>query len=151
MSRRVGFVPRGFTSTQLTDLTTRFGALGTQELNAIQIGTLVRNTTSNVLSVWNGVAFVAGTDPAVGVAPVNTVVPVITGTLTAGLTLTASTGTWTATPTSLYTYQWYKGGAAVAGATASTFVAQSGTITVTVTAQNGIGVASATSIGSVVP
>jgi hypothetical protein len=151
MTRRIGLALRKYTSAQLTDLTNRFGATGTQEADAIDTGTLVRNSTTNVTSVWNGVAFVTGTDPAAGVAPVNTVVPTITGTLTAGQTLTVGNGTWTGTPTPLFTYQWFKGGVAVAGATASTFVAQSGVITATVTGHNGYGNVVATTIGSTVP
>jgi len=40
-----------------------------------------------------------------GGAPVNSVLPVISGTAQTGSTLTASTGTWTNSPTG-YTYQW---------------------------------------------
>ena len=72
-------------------------------------------------------------------APVNTVLPAITGTATVGQTLTASTGTWSNSPTS-YTYQWKADGTAISGAAASTYVLTSGesgkTITVTVTAYN---------------
>jgi hypothetical protein len=71
--------------------------------------------------------------------PVNSVAPAITGTLTVGQTLTCSTGTWSNTPDS-YSYQWKRSGAAIAGATASTYVlvgADAGaTITCTVTAIN---------------
>lgn len=85
---------------------------------------------------------------AAAAAPANTAAPTITGTATVGQTLSASTGTWTNSPTA-YTYQWNRGGSAIAGATASTYVltaADSGTtITVTVTASNSAGSASATS------
>lgn len=67
----------------------------------------------------------------------NTAVPTISGTTTVGSTLTASSGSWNATPDST-TYQWYSGGASVSGATSSTYVltaADVGSImTVTVTA-----------------
>jgi hypothetical protein len=58
--------------------------------------------------------------------PVDTVVPTITGTAQVGQTLTASTGTWTNSPTS-YAYQWISSaggaiGGAIPGATASTYV-----------------------------
>ena len=79
-------------------------------------------------------AISGGTSP-----PVNTVLPAITGTATEGETLTASTGTWSNSPTS-YTYQWYANGVAISGAVASTYVltaAEIGTtITVKVTAYN---------------
>lgn len=84
--------------------------------------------------------------------PVNTVAPSISGTLNIGQTLTASTGTWSGSPT--YTYQWKRGGVDIGGATASTYatvLADLGaTITVTVTATNAGGQASATSAGSVI-
>ncbi|ANJ26440.1 beta strand repeat-containing protein [Agromyces aureus] len=64
-----------------------------------------------------------------------TAVPTISGTTTVGSTLTAKTGTWT-TGTA-FSYQWSASGAAISGATASTFAltsAQVGKqITVTVT------------------
>jgi len=91
-----------------------------------------------------GVGF--GRAPAVP-APVNTVLPAITGTATEGQTLTASAGTWTGSPT--YSYQWKRGGVSIDGATASTYLLVSAdvgsTITVTVTATNAGGSASATS------
>jgi len=81
-------------------------------------------------------------------APVNTAVPTISGTPQVGQTLTASQGTWSNSPTS-YAYQWSAGGAAISGATSSTYApvtADAGkTITVTVTATNSAGSASATS------
>jgi hypothetical protein len=70
--------------------------------------------------------------------PINSVLPVISGTKTQGQTLTCSSGTWTNSPT--YAYQWNRGGVAIAGATASTRVlllADVGsTMTCTVTATN---------------
>ena len=72
--------------------------------------------------------------------PVDTVVPTITGTAQVGQTLTASTGTWTNSPTS-YAYQWNSSaGGAIPGATASTYVPVTGdignTLTVSVVATN---------------
>lgn len=71
--------------------------------------------------------------------PVNTVLPTISGSIIVGSTLTATTGTWTNSPTS-YAYQWKKGGVAISGATSNTYVTVSGDIgsmiTVTVTATN---------------
>lgn len=48
-----------------------------------------------------------------------TAAPSVGGTLMVGSTLTARTGTWTAGTT--FTYQWYANGAAVSGATRSSF------------------------------
>lgn len=92
-----------------------------------------------------------GAIDAVGlVAPVNTVLPVISGTTTVGQTLSTTTGTWTGSPTG-YTYQWKRGGANISGATASTYLLVTAdlaaTITVTVTATNTAGNANATSTG----
>ena len=67
-------------------------------------------------------------DTAIGVviatAPVNTVLPDISGVLEVGETLTASTGTWTGTPPITYAYQWKRNGVDISGATSATYVAQ---------------------------
>ena len=68
---------------------------------------------------------------AVPPAPVNTVAPVISGTMVVGQTLTTTNGTWTNSPTS-FTYKWYKGITAIVGATSSTYIlvqADAGTTT----------------------
>jgi hypothetical protein len=86
--------------------------------------------------------------------PVNTVPPIITGTPAQGQTLSASTGTWTGSPTA-YAYQWQHCDAAgancvdVPGATAQTYLLSgadvSFSIRVRVTATNASGPASAVS------
>ena len=84
-------------------------------------------------------------------APVNTAPPVISGTTTVGQTLTSTGDTWTGFPTPTYAYQWKRGGTAISGATASSYLLVTAdvgtTITVTVTATNSSGNASATSAG----
>ncbi|MDO9042316.1 MAG: choice-of-anchor D domain-containing protein [Desulfocapsaceae bacterium] len=78
-------------------------------------------------------------------APVNTVLPVISGTNKVGSTLSVTTGTWTDadgdTPT--FTYQWKTDGSVIVGKTLSTCLltaAQSKkTITCTITADDGNG------------
>src|SRR3954467_10464992 len=81
-------------------------------------------------------------------APVNTVLPAISGTPTQGQTLSVSNGTWTNSPTS-YAYQWKASGSNISGATSSTYLLTASevgaTITCTVTATNAGGSASATS------
>ena len=80
-------------------------------------------------------------------APVNTVLPAITGTAQVGQTLTSSTGTWSGSPT--FARQWLAAGVAIVGATNATYVPIVGdigkAITVTVTATNIEGSVSATS------
>ena len=87
-------------------------------------------------------------------APVNTSPPVVTGTAQDGQTLSASTGSWSGSPTS-YAFQWQRcdssGGACanVAGAAASSYSLSStdvgSTLRVTVTASNAGGSATAQS------
>lgn len=57
-----------------------------------------------------------------GNAPKNTVLPAISGTATVGQTLTCTTGTFTGDATITYQFQWFAGGVAIAGATASTYI-----------------------------
>lgn len=67
----------------------------------------------------------------------NTVQPAIVGQGNVGATLTATPGTWNQTPDSV-TYQWKRGGTAISGATAQTYVVASAdastNLSVTVTA-----------------
>ncbi|MFT4167468.1 MAG: CAP domain-containing protein [Microlunatus sp.] len=73
--------------------------------------------------------------------------PTVSGTAQVGKTLTAKPGSWSPTPTRL-TYQWYRSGKAIAGATGRTYMlapsTKGGTITVRVTASR-TGYATATS------
>ncbi|WP_251036282.1 peroxidase family protein [Arthrobacter sp. ISL-28] len=73
------------------------------------------------------------------VAPVMvTAVPTITGTATVGSTLTANSGVWGPAPVTLK-YQWFSGGAAISGATASSYTLTAGdagkSVTVTVSGE----------------
>lgn len=81
-------------------------------------------------------------------APVNSVLPVITGTAAVGETLSLSEGTWTGTPIS-YAYEWLRSGAAIVGATSETYVVTTADIALPlagrVTATNGDGSTAATS------
>lgn len=82
--------------------------------------------------------------------PENTIAPVISGNAAVGETLSATHGTWTGSPTS-YLHQWYRGETPISGATGATYLlteADDGeTIPVVVTAANGAGSNSATSVG----
>ena len=87
-------------------------------------------------------------------APVNTAAPAIAGTARVGETLTASTGSWTGSPTS-FGFQWLRCNQSgescvdIPAATGGTYVVTSSdvasTIRVRVTASNGSGSATATS------
>lgn len=84
----------------------------------------------------------------------NTAVPVISGIAQTGQTLTASAGSWSATPDG-FGYQWSRGATSIAGATGSAYTVQTADVgqqlTVTVTATKaGYTSASATS-ASVIP
>ena len=81
-------------------------------------------------------------------APVNTGLPVASGSTVVGQTLTCSTGTFTNNPS--YAFQWLRNGVAVSSETSPTYVltaADLGTnISCTVTATNAAGQAQATSL-----
>lgn len=101
-------------------------------------------------TAW-GIVLQAGTGGGSPAIPANTTLPAITGTAQVGQTLTASQGAWSNMPTS-YAYQWRRGGAAITGATASTYVPVTGDIgavlTCAVTASNAGGASSAVSAGT---
>jgi predicted secreted protein len=84
---------------------------------------------------------------AAAAAPINSIVPAIHGTPQVGVLLTASPGVWSGNPS--FAYQWKKGGVNIAGATSRTYTPVTadvaGVLTVTVTATNTAGSASATS------
>lgn len=85
-------------------------------------------------------------------APVNTLLPSISGIAEEGQTLTANVGQWTGAGI-VYTYQWNADGSPIGGATGASYLVANGDvgdpITVTVTATNGSGSASATSAPTV--
>lgn len=82
-------------------------------------------------------------------APVNVAIPIIFGSPIVGLTIVTTNGSWTGFPTPVFTYQWKRDGVDIVGATSSSYVVQAADvgedITVTVTATNSEGSASATS------
>lgn len=59
-----------------------------------------------------------------GAAPVNTVLPVVSGNAVDGATLSCSNGTWTAVPSPTFSFQWLQDGSAISGATSSTYDVQ---------------------------
>jgi hypothetical protein len=96
----------------------------------------------------------AGAEARSAAAPSNQSPPTISGAAVVGETLTASTGSWTGTPTITFTYAWQRCNGAGAscvpiGASGSTYVVagadEGSTLRVEVTGTNGEGSASATS------
>jgi hypothetical protein len=97
---------------------------------------------------------VVASPPVNPTPPANTALPQVSGTAQAGQTLTASTGSWSGSPTS-YAYQWNRcdsagaNCAAISGATATTFALTSTdvgkTLRASVTAKNSAGSTTATS------
>jgi hypothetical protein len=144
--------PTGYTYQWQHGTTNIAGATAsTYTLDATYAGETIRC----VVTATNAVGSVSATSnptAAVVAYPVNTVLPVISGTVEVGQTLTASTGTWSNTPTS-YSYQWQQGTTDISGATSSTYViygAYGGsTIRCKVTATNAVGSATATSASTV--
>ena len=81
----------------------------------------------------------AATSSVIDIIPTNSALPMISGTAQVGQTLTTTTGTWMHNPAS-YACQWFRAGAAIAGATALTYAAVTGdignTLTVSIVATN---------------
>ena len=127
----------------------------TYVLASADVGSTVRAIVTAANAAGSTAATSAATAAVTGVAPVNTVLPAITGTAKDGQTLTTGTGTWTGTAPLTYTYQWEScnsSGASctnISGATSSSYTVVSGnvgaTLRVVVTASNVAGSASSTS------
>ncbi|MEA2242587.1 MAG: hypothetical protein QOD24_2143, partial [Solirubrobacteraceae bacterium] len=119
----------------------------THTLTSADVGSTIRIDVTGHNPDGQGVATSAQTAVVDSAAPLNTVLPTVTGQARSGQTLTsATTGTWTGTVPMTYARQWTRcdvgGGACVpiAGATGSTYVVDDtdigSTIRVAVTATN---------------
>jgi len=123
----------------------------TGEINEIVVTNELSSADRTSLNSYLGAKWAVSGFPS---PPTNSTVPVLTGVPRTGDTLSATTGSWTGSPTS-YSYQWQRsltsGGSFVdiAAATSSTYVVSEFDvgyyIKVSVTATNGIGASSATS------
>jgi RHS repeat-associated protein len=132
----------------------------TYVLTSSDVGSTIRVAVTATNSAGNATATSAATAVVVAVAPANTVLPSISGTLADGQTLTAANGTWTGTPTIAFSYQWQRCNSAgascsnISGATSATYGLTSAdvgsTIRVVVTGTNSAGNAGATSAASAV-
>lgn len=93
--------------------------------------------------------------PSPAAAPVNISPPMLSGTPTAGQTLSCSEGSWSGEPLPTLAYQWLRDDAPIAGATASTYTVQrtdqGDSIACRVTAANITGSTSAVSAALQVP
>ena len=77
-----------------------------------------------LISINNGALQTLNSDTLTfvqAVAPVNTVLPAITGTESTGSIITCSMGTWTSDTPISFTYQWYRGGSIIDGAIYETY------------------------------
>src|SRR6202167_4832275 len=120
-----------------------------------QVGHTIRVKVTAKNSAGEATATSAATATVAAAAPVNTALPTISGEAKDEKTLTASTGTWTGSPTITYSYQWESCNTSgesctnISGATSSSYVIvheQVGhTIRVKVTAKNSASEATATS------
>lgn len=80
---------------------------------------------------------------APAVAPANTVLPVVSGDVEVGETLSVTAGTWTGNPAPTISYQWFVDGAEAVGETSNSYVIQASDaglmVSVEVTATNSEG------------
>ena len=121
-----------------------------------EVGDTIRVKVTAKNGVGEAAVSSVQTATVVAVAPANTVLPVVSGEAKDERTLTASTGTWTGTPTITFGYQWEscnsagEGCAAISGATGASYVVGheevGDTIRVKVTAKNGVGEAAVSSV-----
>ena len=118
-------------------------------------GTTTTTPTGTTTTPTGTTTIPTGTTTTPAESPVNTALPVLSGTATQGQTLTVSNGSWSNNPTR-YSYAWQRCGqgmcGAVSGATASSYTLQAAdvgeTIEAIVTATNDGGSAAATTAPS---
>lgn len=112
----------------------------------------LRVTATNMAG--STVATSAAVGPVVK-SPVNTAPPTVAGLYEIGGVLTATNGTWSASPAPTFTYQWYANSTAIAGATGVNYTVRpvdaGDVISVRVTATNSAGNATAISLASEIP
>lgn len=90
-----------------------------QNITGVNFGVDTSSADNFTKSINNGAMtqFESGvTEYMNSTPPVNTVLPVISGTVEWDATITVSTGTWTGTGPITYSYQWYADGTAIEGA-----------------------------------
>jgi hypothetical protein len=131
-------------------------ASSSYRLVSADVGSTIRSQVTATDSLGSNSAQSAQTAVVVASPPVNTALPVVSGTAKVGQTLTTSTGSWSGTTPITYAYQWLRcnssGGScvSVSGATGSSYLVGSAdqglTLRSKVTASNSVGSASAQSV-----
>ena len=111
---RAGTAIGGATSSSYTPVIADIGSVLSVTVAATN-GSGVNQYPATSAPTFNAVIVSGGSG-----VPVNTSLPVITGTVQVGQVLSASTGSWTNSPTS-FAYQWQREGSAIGGATSSTY------------------------------
>lgn len=133
--KRGGVAISGATSTTYSLVSADLNATITVDVKATLAGNLPLTKTS------------AGVGPVVAAAIVTQGTPTITGTAQVGMTLTGAAGVWESGVT--FSYQWKRNGAAITGATSTSYVLTStdlaSTITLSVTGSNAFANATTTS------
>jgi len=100
---------------------------GSTFLITVQQGGLYTFSVYATNANGNGPASLPSAERRFPTLPINTVLPVITGTTTRGSVLTVSNGTWTgyttdgSSMTFTYSYQWQRNSVDISGATANTY------------------------------
>lgn len=96
-----------------------------------------------------------GAAAPLAISPKNTGLPTISGSARVWQTLSCAQGSWTGSPPVTFAYQWRRDGAAISGATGSTYVVEEAdaghTLACEVTATNAVGRTSATTAAVSVP
>jgi len=112
----------------------------------------IKVTATNSTGSASATSVATSVIPVPVTIPVNSVLPVITGTVTVGNTLTATSGTWSQSPTYAYQWVWGDTGVSILGATSLTYVIQTTdethTLEIKVIATNSAGSVTAVSVAT---
>ncbi|WP_405473250.1 carboxypeptidase regulatory-like domain-containing protein [Paenarthrobacter ilicis] len=104
----------------------------TYTLTSADLGKTMTVKVTGTKSGFTTAAKTSAATAAVAVGTLTAPVPTITGTAKVGAVLTAAPGTWGPAPVTL-TYQWYRTGVAITGATAATYTLTSADLGKTMT------------------
>lgn len=138
-------------STDQLSWTVVAGIGASQTITGLAAGTLYFVQTRAVNALGPALWSASASQSTVAASPVNTALPVISGTAQQGQTLTGTNGTWANSPTG-FAYQWKRAGVVIGGASANTYILQASdvgaTLTFEVTASNASGSATAASVAT---